>query len=323
MWYVPDDFIIVSWEYLKSKEFSGIDSLLLYKLKLSMNILLLGGTRFFGIHTVNELLKNGHKVTIATRGTSSDSYGERVSRLVLERTNAESLKNVLSGRHFDLVIDKIAYSSNDIRKLLDVLDCDKYIYMSSTAVYEKKHFDIKESEFDPLSKKLVWCDRPDFSYSEVKRQAECALWQKYSDRNFIAVRYPYVIGKDDYTRRLQFYVEHVLNSLPMKIDNLDCQISFIRSDEAGSFMAFLADKDFKGAVNGASCGTVSLRQIIEYIEKKSGSKAVISGDGENAPYNGEVEHSINTDKARELGFNFTNLHEWIYELLDYFMENKS
>ncbi|MDY6398908.1 MAG: hypothetical protein SPL22_14440 [Treponema sp.] len=26
-----------------------------------MNILLLGGTRFFGIHTVNELLKNGHK----------------------------------------------------------------------------------------------------------------------------------------------------------------------------------------------------------------------------------------------------------------------
>ena len=52
-------------------------------------------------------------------------------------------------------------------------------------------------------------------------------------------------------------------------------------------------------------------------------KAVFSGDGENAPYNGEVEHSINTDKARELGFNFTNLHEWIYELLDYFMENKS
>ena len=61
MWHVPDDFIIVSWEYLKSKEFFGIDSLLLYKLKLSMNILLLGGTRFFGIHTVNELLKNGHK----------------------------------------------------------------------------------------------------------------------------------------------------------------------------------------------------------------------------------------------------------------------
>jgi nucleoside-diphosphate-sugar epimerase len=297
-----------------------IDFSLSNKLKLSMNILVLGGTRFFGIHTVNELLKSGHKVTIATRGNSLDSYGEKVNRLVLERTSAESLKNALSGRHFDVVIDKIAYSSNDIRKLLDVLDCDKYIYMSSTAVYDKKHFDTKESEFDPLSKELIWCDRPDFSYNEVKRQAECALWQKYSDQNFIAVRYPYVIGKDDYTKRLQFYVEHVIHSIPMNIDNLDRQMSFIRSDEAGSFMAFLANKNFKGAINGASNGTISIRQIINYIESKTGSKAIISSDGENAPYNGEVEHSINTEKARKLGFNFSNLSEWIYELVDYFIK---
>lgn len=33
-----------------------------------MKILVLGGTRFFGIHMVNELLINGHEVTVATRG---------------------------------------------------------------------------------------------------------------------------------------------------------------------------------------------------------------------------------------------------------------
>lgn len=33
-----------------------------------MNILVIGGTRFFGIHMVNELLTAGHDVTIATRG---------------------------------------------------------------------------------------------------------------------------------------------------------------------------------------------------------------------------------------------------------------
>lgn len=33
-----------------------------------MNILILGGTRFFGIDTVHELLRKGHDVTIATRG---------------------------------------------------------------------------------------------------------------------------------------------------------------------------------------------------------------------------------------------------------------
>ena len=32
-----------------------------------MKILVLGGTRFFGIHMVNDLIEKGHEVTIATR----------------------------------------------------------------------------------------------------------------------------------------------------------------------------------------------------------------------------------------------------------------
>lgn len=33
-----------------------------------MNILVIGGTRYFGIHMVNKLLEQGHDITIATRG---------------------------------------------------------------------------------------------------------------------------------------------------------------------------------------------------------------------------------------------------------------
>ena len=43
-----------------------------------MNILVIGGTRFFGIDMVNELLTAGHDVTIATRGKASDSFGDNV-----------------------------------------------------------------------------------------------------------------------------------------------------------------------------------------------------------------------------------------------------
>lgn len=46
-----------------------------------MKILVIGGTRFFGIHMVNELLKLGHDVTIATRGIASDGYGDKVREL--------------------------------------------------------------------------------------------------------------------------------------------------------------------------------------------------------------------------------------------------
>lgn len=286
-----------------------------------MKILIIGGTRFFGIHMVNELLAKGHDITIATRGKAVDDYGNKVKRIILDRTNETSMKNALANRHYDVVIDKIAYCSNDIKYVMEAVDCDKYIYMSSTAVYESLHINIMESDFNGISKKLVWCNREAFPYEEIKRQAEYVLWQVYSDKNWIAVRYPFVIGKDDYTKRLLFYVEHTMKSIPMNIDNLDYQIGFIRSDEAGKFMAFLVDKDFRGAVNGSARGTISIKEIIEYVENKTRTTAIIDNSGEDAPYNGVAEYSINTDKAEALGFRFSALQDWIYELLDYYIQS--
>ncbi len=285
-----------------------------------MKILVLGGTRFFGVHMVNDLIEKGHEVTIATRGQAPDDFGDSVMRIRLDRTDEDSIKAMISDTHYDVIIDKIAYCSNDVRKVLDNADCDKYIYMSSTAVYDPLHPDTKEDDFDGNSGELIWCDRPDFSYDVVKRHAEYALWQKYSDKKFVAVRYPFVIGKDDYTKRLYFYVEHVLKQMPMKIDNLDNKMSFIRSDEAGKFISFLVDKDFTGAVNGCSHGTVSVKTILDYIEKETGFSAVLSEDGDPAPYNGMPEYSINTQKAESLGFEFTDINDWIFGLLDYYID---
>ena len=302
-----------------------------------MNILVLGGTRFFGIHMVNALLEAGHEVTLATRGNAKDSFGDRVKRVIVERTSDESMKQAFQGKHYDVVIDKLAYCSNDLKIAMDNIDCDRYIHMSSTAVYAPKKPNTVEEDFDGRERPVIWCGRADFPYDEIKRQAEYALWQEYPDRNWLAVRYPVVLGKDDYTERLKFYVDHVINSIPMYIDNIDYQMSYIRSDEAGRFMAFLADKDITGAVNGASSGTISLREVISYVEEKTGKKAVLVRDDkavkevedtdgsaasdtiDKAPYNGDPEFSINTDKAKKLGFEFTDIREWIYELLDFYI----
>lgn len=285
-----------------------------------MNILVLGGTRYFGIPMVQELLRQGHNVTIATRQVTRDNFGDSVQRIQIERTDPVNMEKALKGKRFDVIYDKIAYCSNDIKYVMDVVNCDKYIYMSSTSVYEPKTINTKEEDFDGMGRKFEWCSRIDYPYEEIKRQAECALWQQYNDRNWIAVRYPFAIGKDDYTKRLLFYVEHTMKSIPMNIDNLDFQMSYIRSDEAGTFLAFLVDKDFKGAINGSSYGTISLREIIQYVEQKTGTQAILNDMGENAPYNGEPEYSINTEKAEKLGFRFSSLKDWIYDLLDYYIE---
>ena len=74
------------------------------------------------------------------------------------------------------------------------------------------------------------------------------------------------------------------------------------------------------AINGSSTGTISLREIINYVEENTGKHAILSDDGEVAPYNGEPEYSINTEKAEKKGYHFSNLKEWIYQLLDYYIE---
>lgn len=284
----------------------------------SMNILVLGGTRFFGIPMVKELTAR-HNVTIATRGLTADSFGGSVERIKLDRTDAADIRRALSGRHFDLIIDKIAYCSNDIRNLLQAADCGRYILMSSTAVYNPLHENTTEDDFLPEKEELIWCNRPDFPYAQVKRYAEAALFREYSNIPSAAVRYPFVIGRDDYTGRLRFYVKNAINGTPMRIDNPDAAMSFISSEEAGKFLAFIAEKDFCGAINGASGGTVSIRQILDYVEKKTGKRAVISEKGEPSPYNSTPEYSINTDKAAALGYNFRHINDYIYDLLDYYI----
>lgn len=60
----------------------------------------------------------------------------------------------------------------------------------------------------------------------------------------------------------------------MYIDNIDYQMSYIRSDEAGDFIAYLVDKNVNGAINGSASGTISLREVIAYVEEKTGKCAV-------------------------------------------------
>ena len=65
---------------------------------------------------------------------------------------------------------------------------------------------------------------------------------------------------------------------------------------------------------------MTIKELAELIEEKTGKSAALSKQGEAAPYNGEPEYSINTDKAEKTGYRFSNLKDWIYELLDYYIE---
>ena len=75
-------------------------------------------------------------------------------------------------------------------------------------------------------------------------------------------------------------------------------------------------------MNAAASGTITIGEIIRYIEEKTGNKAVLSPEGEEAPYNGFPGFSINTEKAEGAGYHFSALDTWIYPLLDFYGETE-
>ena len=285
-----------------------------------MKILVVGGTRFFGIPMIDKLLSEGHDVTIATRGQAANPFADRTKQIIMDRTDPRQVKEALAGLTYDLIIDKVAYSSNDVKALLENACCKRYIQMSSGSVYAQEKENTKEEEFDPVTYPLVWQSRNE-DYAAGKRLAERAALEFMDASACVFVRYPVVLGENDYTGRLKFYVDHIRDGIPMYVDPMDYGIAFIHEQQAGEFIAFLADHAFSGAVNGSSAGWITSRQIIGYVEEKTGRKAVLSEDGDKAPFNGMPDNeSYNTEKAEKLGYRFSDLNDWIYELLDHYIK---
>jgi len=281
-----------------------------------MTILVVGGTKFVGIHLIKQLLAAGHSVTIATRGTTPDPFGDAVTRVTIDRTKVDSIKKALGGKHFDVVYDSQAYSSNEIKYLLDAVTCTRYIETSTVSVYGN---DLRpaqpESDFDPVTYPLKWCNRTDFAYDEIKRQAECAMFQAYNHVPSVAVRFPLIIGEDDYTKRLYFYADHIANGKAFHIDNPSAQLEFILSDVGGHFLAWLATSDFCGGINAGNIGCATLADIIARIENIAGRKAIICSEGEPAPLNGFPDYGLDLSLAEKIGYNFPALEPSLTDLL--------
>ena len=98
--------------------------------------------------------------------------------------------------------------------------------MSSCAVYENAHIGIKEDEFGAKGFELKWLDRPS-DYALGKRLAERAALEFMDESRCVFVRFPVVLGENDYTGRLAFYALHICKGLPMRTDFPDAKTSYI------------------------------------------------------------------------------------------------
>ncbi|MFP7298808.1 NAD-dependent epimerase/dehydratase family protein [Neobacillus niacini] len=287
--------------------------------------LLLGGTQFVGKRLVQLLLDEGVEVTIATRGMTPDSFGNQVTRLIINREDAASLDLAFKDKEWDVVFDQSCYSSQEALDALQYLKgkVKKYLFTSSQAVYDfgSNH---PEESFNPLVFNPALKSRKEYigyvGYQEAKRAAEAILFQN-ADVPVVSVRFPIIIGKDDYTNRLKFHVEHVKEGRSMFIEHPAFRYSFIDSKEAASFLLTMAKSDYHGPINPGSEDDISLSELNGFIEDLIGTKAILREDGDPSPYNLPGSWSVNTSLAQSMGFTFTALEDLLKNLILHYAKN--
>ena len=285
-------------------------------------ILVFGGTRFFGKELIKELIINGHDITILTRGNAKDQFGDDIKRIQADKRDENALNKVLDGKEYDVVYDTICYSSKDADRMCRVLKgkTKKYIVVSSVSVYDKG-YNLKETDFNPNKYNIIMGEKEEFSYGEGKRLMEATLY-KNADFKVISVRFPVVIGKDDYTKRLLTYVDRIRNRQVISSTKLDEKMNLITQSEAGIFLAWLLNKDIIAPVNASCIGEISLRDIVKIIEKEYHREGIINeneDDNESSPYNDYLGLTIDIMNIMELGaYRFKDIKDELCEIVKYY-----
>src|ERR1700691_3927524 len=106
-----------------------------------MKVLVICGSLFIGRLLVGELVEGAHEVAILHRKQKHD-YGRKVENLMADRNDADSLKEALSGRRYEVVFDN-AYdwergtTAAQVEATVKLVGdrISRYIFLSSVAAY--------------------------------------------------------------------------------------------------------------------------------------------------------------------------------------------
>jgi nucleoside-diphosphate-sugar epimerase len=294
------------------------------------NILVIGGTRYFGKLLVQRLLQGGHRVTIATRGRASDPFGKRIERIRVDRRNESAMRAAFAGiPGYDIVYDQMCYSPLDAAISARVLagKVGRYIMASTIDVYRpllgSQDAPFAESAVQvlaqPIDTRYPWHDPTLASESYVigKLQAE-AYFYRDGTLPVVTVRLGHVLaGAEDFTGRLAHYVDLVRMQSPLRYSNAAAASSFMSAQLAADFLVWAGAGDFSGPVNAACDGALSAFDIYQRVGMALDEpvKAIPltrpAAPGELSPFDLPSQLMADTGRARQLGYRFGHSDEWL------------
>ena len=146
-----------------------------------MKVLFIGGTGLISSACSELAVKRGLNLTILNRSISKKYNLPRGAELLIGdvRGNLLQLENVLGNQSFDVVVDWIAYTEQDIDRDIRLFSgkTGQFVFISSASAYQKPpaHYIITENT--PL-------DNPFWQYSRDKIRCENRLMEAYHSTGF-------------------------------------------------------------------------------------------------------------------------------------------
>ena len=80
---------------------------------------------------------DGHRITLLNRGRTADPFGTRVSRVIGDRSDPETIQRAVARRDFDVVVDVIGFREEDTHAAVEKLSgrIGHFIHVSTASVY--------------------------------------------------------------------------------------------------------------------------------------------------------------------------------------------
>ncbi|MEV7282765.1 NAD-dependent epimerase/dehydratase family protein [Streptomyces sp. NPDC093111] len=286
-----------------------------------MDILIIGGNRYFGKRLITRLLAAGHRVTVLNRGSAAAPEG--TVQLVADRNDGTALEKALGGRYFDVVVDQVCYTPRqaEIARRVFAGRTGRYLMTSTVEVYgyEDSPVPVAEDALDlaavTVDPDLPWED-PEFldaHYGEGKRQAE-AVFAGGTAFPWASVRVAHVLGgADDFTGRVEHYARRIRAGEPIAVPPANRPATYVYVEEIADFLAWAVGAEFTGPVNAHSHGPLTTADICAAIESRVGGRTVFQEVevGEVSPFSFARSYGMDNSRAEALGYRFSHSSEWL------------
>jgi len=241
-----------------------------------MRVLFIGGTGFISTAVSRMAIERGMELYLLNRGIRSTEMSGAI-QLTGDIHNPESMRSALKDLKFDVVVDWIAFTPEDVERDLKVFRgrTRQFVFISSASAYQKPPVNYIITESIPLK-------NPYWEYSRNKIACEELLMKAYRDEDF-----PVTIVRPSYTYNTYLPVaiggfgcytlaDRMLKGKPIIVhgDGSSLWVNTHAEDFAKGFLGLLGnDKTIGQAFHITSDEVLTWNQIYQTIADELGVEA--------------------------------------------------